>query len=433
MVGDVEHAFSYRDPSVVARRARLKLACNLVSLALAAALIHWLQRNLGDYPLRILNLAAINVILAVSLNLIYGFTGMFSLGHAGFMAMGAYVAALLTLPQATKDVIFLMAPLAWPFNVLSAPPLVAVIAGGLVAGVAAFLIGLPVLRLRGDYLGIATLGFAEIIRVVANNIPSVTNGALGLKGIPGFANNLWWTWGWAAFTVWFISRLVSSAHGKAFLAIREDEVAAEIMGVRVTYHKTVSFVTGAVFAGIGGALLGSLTSTIDPKTFGFMLTFNILIIVVAGGLGSITGSIVTALLYTVLLEALRPIEAGWRLGPLVVPEIPGLRMVVFSLVLLVIILFYQRGLFGGREFSWDWLVNRLERRARATTRGETPSALRARQPEPYRPSTRADTRDKSMSHGMGQAASGQGGTNDDRDALTDEAGRDASGQQSKLT
>ncbi|MEA4882455.1 MAG: branched-chain amino acid ABC transporter permease [Clostridia bacterium] len=344
------------------QRNRTKLVLTLAGLVVIFALLYWLNGALSGYQLRILSLAGINAILAVSLNLIFGFTGLFSLGHAGFMAVGAYVCALLTLPTATKESIFLLTPLVWPFNAICLPPLISVIGGGVAAALLASLIGLPVLRLRGDYLGIATLGFAEIIRVVGNNIPSITNGALGLKGIPNFAKSLWWTWGWAIVTIWVVSRLVNSMYGKSLLAVKEDEVAAEIMGVNLTYHKTVAYVVGSFFAGIGGALLGSLITTIDPKTFNFMLTFNILIIVVAGGLGSITGSVIASVLYTVLLEALRPIEASWRLGPLAVPEIPGLRMVVFSLVLLVIILFYQKGLFGGREFSWDPIIRLFERR-----------------------------------------------------------------------
>lgn len=343
-------------------RARLKLWLTLGGLAVTAAAIWWGNANLSNYSLRILNLAGINAILAVSMNLIFGFTGLFSLGHAGFMAVGAYTCALLTLPLATKESIFLLAPLAWPFSVVTVSPALAVLLAGVAAGAMAYLTGVPVLRLRGDYLGIATLGLAEIIRVVANNIPAVTNGALGLKGIPSFASNLWWTWGCVGVTVFVISRLVNSVYGRSLLAVREDEVAAEIMGVNRTYHKTLAYVVGSSFAGVGGALMGSLVTTIDPKTFGFTLTFNILIIVVAGGLGSITGSVITSVIYTVLLEALRPIEAGWGIGPLRVPEIPGLRMVVFSLVLLVIILFYQRGLFGGREFSWDGLLDWADRR-----------------------------------------------------------------------
>jgi len=344
------------------RRARLKLILTLLSLALSALAIWWANNNLSSYYLRILNLAGINAILAVSMNLIFGFTGLFSLGHAGFMAVGAYTCALLTLPMRSKQTIFLLAPLAWPFNAVTLPPFPAVLLAGLAAAVMAYLIGLPVLRLRGDYLGIATLGFAEIIRVVANNMPTITNGALGLKGIPSFANNLWWTWGWAAATVWVTSRLVNSVYGRSLLAVKEDEVAAEIMGVNLTYHKILSYVIGSAFAGVGGALMGSLVTAINPKTFGFMLTFNILIIVVAGGLGSITGSVITSVIYTVLLEALRPIESGWSIGPLHVPEIPGLRMVVFALVLLVIILFYQRGLFGGREFTWDGVLDWIDRK-----------------------------------------------------------------------
>ncbi|MGE5577674.1 MAG: branched-chain amino acid ABC transporter permease [Syntrophothermus sp.] len=360
MTGWTNQLNEVRSPGQARAGGWTKTALTLVMLALWAVFLAWAQANLDDYKLRILNLSAINIILGVSLNLIYGFTGMFSLGHAGFMAVGAYVAALLTMPVAQKEMMFLMTPLIWPFNSVQWPFLPALLIAGLVSALFGLLIGLPVLRLRGDYLGIATLGFAEIIRVVANNLQSITNGALGLKGIPAYAN-LWWTWGWAIFTVFVIRRLVTSSYGRALMAIRENEIAAETMGVRLAYHKVLSFVTGAFFAGIGGGLLGSLVTTIDPKTFNFLLTFNIMLIIVVGGLGSITGTMVASVLYTVLLEVLRPIEAPIALGPIHIPGIPGMRMVVFSLLLMFVIIFYQQGLFGRREFSWDWLFGRFGR------------------------------------------------------------------------
>jgi branched-chain amino acid transport system permease protein len=228
------------------------------------------------------------------------------------------------------------------------------------AAFAAVLIGLPVLRLRGDYLGIATLGFAEIIRVVTNNIPQITNGALGVKGIPQYSN-LWWTVGVAVFTIFIIKRLIASSYGRALMSIRENEIASEAIGVNLTYHKVMSFTISAFFAGIGGGLLASLLTTIDPRAFMFIMTFNVLIVVVIGGMGSITGTVIAAFLFNIFLEYLRPIEEGFNIGPLSIPEVPGLRMVTFSVLILIIILYKQNGLMGEIEFTWKRLFKFLNR------------------------------------------------------------------------
>ncbi|MDD3656176.1 MAG: branched-chain amino acid ABC transporter permease [Atribacterota bacterium] len=333
----------------------------LIALIILFLFVYFAQNKLDAYKIRILNLGAIYVTLGVSLNLIYGFTGQFSLGHAGFMAIGAYVTALLVLPPYYKEIIFILEPLAWPFTVIHAPFIVALFLSGLVAALAAFVIGLPVLRLKGDYLGIATLGFAEIIRIVANNIPHITNGALGIKGIPEYTN-LWWTVGVAVVTIYIIKGLINSSFGRALMAIRENEIAAEVIGINLTYHKVMSFTISAFFAGVGGGLFACLLTTIDPKAFMFVMTFNILAVVVLGGLGSITGTVIAAFLFNFFLEYLRPIEAGFNLGPLNFPPIPGLRMVSFSVLLLILILYKQRGLMGGIEFSWRGffqLINRI--------------------------------------------------------------------------
>jgi branched-chain amino acid transport system permease protein len=249
----------------------------------------------------------------------------------------------------------------WPFSVIHAPFLVAVIAAGLVAALAGILIGLPVLRLGGDYLGIATLGFAEIIRVFANNLPRITNGALGFKGIPDYAN-LWWNYGWCFVTLVIIVRLVNSNFGNALKAIRDDEVAARAMGINTFKYRMTAFAIGSFFAGVGGALLGSLLTTIDPKMFLFLLTFNVLMIVVAGGLGSITGTVIAGVIITVLLEWLRIVENPISFGDFEIPGIPGMRMVVFSLALLFIILFRRQGIMGRKEITWDTIFGFFRKR-----------------------------------------------------------------------
>ncbi len=330
---------------------------NCLAIAGLGAFIYWSQGNLDGYQIQVLNLIAVNAILALSLNLIYGFTGMFSLGHAGFMAIGAYVCALLILTPAQKTTMWILEPIIWPLSVIQAPFFVAVLLAGLIAALCGLLIAIPVLRLGGDYLGIATLGFAEIIRVVLTNLSFITNGALGIKGIPNYAN-LWWNYGWLLLTLFFIIRLVNSNFGNVLKAIRDDEIAAKNMGINTFFYRVVSFTVGAFFAGVGGALMGSLITTIDPKMFVFTLTFNVLMITVAGGLGSITGSLIGSVVITVLLEWLRIVENPLIIGSFEIPGIPGMRMVIFSLALILIILFRSEGIMGMKEFSWNSIFGR---------------------------------------------------------------------------
>ncbi|MBO6171334.1 MAG: branched-chain amino acid ABC transporter permease [Desulfovibrio sp.] len=330
----------------------------LFGLALTQA-----ESFLGDYQIYIAKLIFINAILALSLNLIYGFTGLFSLGHAGFIAIGAYVSALCILPPEQKEMMWILEPIIWPFSELLTPFWVSVLAGGFVAAVCAFVIAVPVLRLGDDYLGIATLGFAEIIRVVIVNATPITNGSLGIKGIPGHATLLS-CYGWTLFTLIVLARLVFSNFGNVLRCIRDNEIAARVMGINVFRYKVLSFCLGAFFAGVGGALLGTHLSTIDPKMFNFLLTFNVLMFVVAGGLGSLTGSLLGATVITILLEWLRAIEEPMNLGFIELPGIPGMRMVVFSLVLLAIILYRREGIMGTRELTWK-SIGAFFRRGRA--------------------------------------------------------------------
>jgi branched-chain amino acid transport system permease protein len=335
---------------------------NTLAAALLGLFIWWAEDHLDGYMIQILNLIAVNIILALSLNLIYGFTGLFSLGHAGFMAIGAYVCSILILAPEQKEMLFILEPAYDWVQAAQAPFFVAVVAGGLIAAVFGVAVGIPLLRLGDDYLGMATLGFAEIVRIFAINLPRLTNGALGFKGIPDHAN-LWWNFGWCLFTLFVVIRLIGSNSGNVFKAIRDDETAAKAMGIDVFRHKLLSFTIGAFFAGVGGALLGSLLATIDPKMFTFVLTFNVLMIVVTGGLGSITGSVLAGIAITVLLEWLRFVENPVYFGDWELPGIPGMRMVVFSLALILIILFRREGFMGKREFSWNWAIGRLFKKA----------------------------------------------------------------------
>ena len=334
-----------------------RLALNMGAICVLYAFLYWADNNLDSYQVHILNLIAINAILAVSLNLIYGFGGMFSLGHAGFMAIGAYVSALLVLSPAQKEMTWLLEDIVWPFSVLETPFWFSLLAGGAAAALLSLFIAIPVLRLGGDYLGIATLGFAEIIRVLIVNLAPLTNGSLGIKGIPPHAT-LMVNYSCLLVTLYCIVRLINSNFGNVLKAIRDDEIAAKVMGINTFRYRVLAFCLGAFFAGIGGALQGNLITTIDPTMFTFLLTFNILMIVVAGGLGSITGSILGSVIITILLEWLRFADASFEIGSFTVPGMPGMRMVVFSLVLLCIILYRREGIMGMREFSWSLFTRR---------------------------------------------------------------------------
>ena len=377
-----QDALAVQNASRRSAKARRDWTLNAVVLALFALFLwwgdgsmaralgwDWLPAKLNGYQVQILNLVAVYGILALSLNLIYGFTGMFSLGHAGFMAIGAYVSALCVLPAAQKEMMWLIDPIMWPFSVLHTPFWISVVLGGLAAAFIALFIGFPVLRLGGDYLGIATLGFAEIIRVLIVNLTPITNGSLGIKGLPAHTTLLT-SYLWLFLVLFGMVRLLNSNFGNVLKAVRDDEVAAQVMGIDVFRSKLFSFCLGAFLAGVGGALLGNLLTTIDPKMFNFQLTFNILMIVVAGGLGSLTGSILGSVIITVLLEWLRVVESPLDVGVFTIPGIPGMRMVVFSVVLLLIILYRREGIMGMREITWDGIFGFFGR-ARRRLRGES--------------------------------------------------------------
>ncbi|MCR4430879.1 MAG: branched-chain amino acid ABC transporter permease [Tepidanaerobacteraceae bacterium] len=338
-------------------KSTAKILLSIAAILLFFVFLYWAQKNLDPYKVRILNLCAINIILTLSLNLTNGFTGLFSLGTAGFMAVGAYVSALLTMPYDIKTMNFFMVPINPVLAELHAPFIAALILAGIVSTVVGFLIGAPVLKLKGDYLAIATLGFGEIISVVFTNTQTITNGALGLKGIPQYTI-LYWSWGTAVIVIIGLMMLLNSSYGRAFKAIREDETAAQAMGINLFYHKLLSFSISAFIAGIGGALLGNLISTIDPTMFRFSLTYQILLMVVLGGMGSITGSVISASIMTVIMELLRAVESPMNLGFISLPGIPGMRMVVFSALLIAVALFMRRGIMGEKEFSWDMLFGK---------------------------------------------------------------------------
>ena len=363
------------------------------AIVLALTLITMVLENVmspGSLLFTVIKKGAVYSLVAVSMNLLNGFTGLFSLGQAGFMLLGAYAYAIFMIPDAAREgVYYLFGGSSVHFSFqemfqhlfgtsgfgggvsLVLGVLVAIIFAGLVAALFAYLIGLPVLRLKSDYLAIATLGFAEILRAIFQwqALGKVTNGANILKGYPTFADfNITNASGKVLFRlsavmpillaggcIFIIVLLINSSYGRAFKAIRDDEIAAEAMGVNLEKHKSLSFVISSFFAGVSGALFAMFATTVQAKVFTSAMTYEILLIVVIGGIGSITGSVLGSFLYVACSEWwLRFLDNPTMIGTFKVPLLGhGFRMVVFSVVIMVIVLFYRQGLMGTKEFSWD--------------------------------------------------------------------------------
>lgn len=270
---------------------------------------------LNPFYINTLMFIGINIMLATSLHLIIGITGQFSIGHAGFLAVGAYASAVMTMK-------------------LELPFIIAVLTGGVIAAVAGMVIGIPSLRLKGDYLAIATLGFGEIVRIVLLNIEYV-GGASGMQ----VSHLTSWPWVFACvmITVLVIRNFTNSTHGRACISVREDETAADAMGINTTYYKVAAFVIGAFFAGIAGSLYAHNFYIIQPSNFGFLKSFDILIFVVLGGLGSLSGSVLAAILLTIVTTFLQ--------------DYPETRMIIYSLVLILMMIFRPQGLMGTKEIT----------------------------------------------------------------------------------
>jgi branched-chain amino acid transport system permease protein len=306
-------------------RSKIYLLASIIS----AGAISFLQPYISPYYYQIIIYIGINIILASSLNIINGFAGQFSLGHAGFMAIGAYTASVLTTSLHVQPGDFLGLPIF----------LLALIGGGIMASFFGLLVGIPSLRLKGDYLAITTLGFGEIIRVIIQNLDFL-GAARGFTGIARLSD-FFWVYGFVAILIYLIYNLINSTYGKGFLAVRDDEIAAEAIGINATRYKVVAFVTGAFFAGIAGGLYAHFVTYINPSQFGFLRSFEIVVMVVVGGMGSIVGVILAAILLTILPEALRAIAQY--------------RMVIYSLLLVIIMISRPQGLFGGGINIWNML------------------------------------------------------------------------------
>lgn len=356
----------------------------LVAAAVVLALVVVLENTLPSTSqlFIVLKKGAVYSLVAVSMNLLNGFTGLFSLGQAGFMLLGAYTYAILTVPVAQKDTVYylyggsaLNFSLPDLFGGVDTPQglilgvALAIILAGCVAAFFAWLIGLPVLRLKSDYLAIATLGFAEIIRAIFqwDALGPVTNGANALKSFPTFSSfnienadgevvlrlSTFVPFLLVAVCIGIMVLLINSTYGRAFKAIREDEVAAEAMGINLAKHKRMAFCISSFFAGVGGGLFAMFANQAQAKTFTTSMTYEILLIVVIGGIGSISGSCIASFLYVAASEWwLRFLDTETYIGAFKVPFLrTGFRMVVFSIIIMIVVLFFRRGLMGDRELS----------------------------------------------------------------------------------
>ena len=360
------------------RGAWIALACVAALLLLVMVLENTMQPT--SMLFTVLKKGAVYALVASSLNLLNGFTGLFSLGQAGFMLLGAYTYAILTIPNADREsVYYLYGGSAVNFSLpdlfgggtlgLILGVLLALILAGIVAAAVAWLIGLPVLRLKSDYLAIATLGFAEIIRAIFqwDRLGPVTNGANALKSFPTFSSfnienangevvlrlSTFVPFLLVAVCIGIMVLLINSTYGRAFKAIREDEVAAEAMGINLAKHKRMAFCISSFFAGVGGGLFAMFANQAQAKTFTTSMTYEILLIVVIGGIGSISGSCIASFLYVAASEWwLRFLDTETYIGAFKVPFLrTGFRMVVFSIIIMIVVLFFRRGLMGDRELS----------------------------------------------------------------------------------
>ncbi len=312
----------------------MKLFKIFASLLLLVILNYLFNQQVSPYLTQIVCMIGINMIMAVSLNLINGQTGQFSLGHAGFMAIGAYSSAAVSVfahPFLLRLFSFLP-----PLLSESIIFLIALFVGGLLAALAGLGVGIPTLRLRGDYLAIATLGFGEIVRVIILNL-DILGGARGFGDIPEDAN-FFWIYLFVFITLFTIRNIVSSPKGKALLAIREDEIAAESVGIHIAEYKIIAFTVGAFFAGIGGGLFAHLFAYLHPNSFTFLKSIEYIVMIVLGGMGSLTGSLLAATLLTLLPELLRA-ASEWR-------------MVIYSLLLIVMMIWRPKGILGDKEWKW---------------------------------------------------------------------------------
>ena len=346
-------------------KRNLGLSLGLAGVIVVALILVGTVASPTSMLYKVLQMGAIYALLAVTMNLLNGFTGLFSLGQAGFMRLGAYTFAVLTIPVNSKAGVYYLFGVTDVLKNVELPWFVALIIAGAVSALFAFLIGMPMLRLKSDYFAIATLGFAEVVRIVVASKPMnrITNGSMGLTKIPGFSN-FFVPFIVSGICIAIIALIMRSTYGRAFKAVRDDEIAAESMGINLSKTKLFSFVISSFFAGIGGALMTMFTGAVSSTTFTIAITYFILLIVVIGGMSSITGSVISAFIVISAREWwLRFLDQETYIGSFKVPLLrTGFRMVVFSVILMVVVLFFKNGLMGNRELSWDHFFSLFKRK-----------------------------------------------------------------------
>lgn len=362
---------------------------NIILFCLLVAVLFVIDGTSKSYDMivKVLEKGCVYAVVVVSMNLLNGFTGLFSLGQAGFMLIGAYVYSIFSIDDASRAMVYGFS--GEPLVNFRLPIIVAILLAGVFASVFAFLIGLPVLKLKSDYLAIATLGFAEILRTIIqwDKLGRLTNGSFPISNLGTFKDALSDTpFKKASFVIPFfiiafvcigvIALLIRSTYGRAFKAIRDDEIAAEAMGINLAHHKMLSFVVSSFFAGIGGALYAVYIGSTNAAPFTSALTYEILLIVVIGGIGSITGSVLASFLYIASQEWwLRGLDSGKFLGISSPVFRNGFRLVVFSVIIMIFVLFFRRGIMGDREFS----SLRIVRAVKGLFRGKEGEAQKRRE------------------------------------------------------
>lgn len=337
------------------------LITSLFLIVVFFGLLALVNYGTSSYIQRIVIGLGISIILVVSLNLSSGFTGVFSLGHVGFMAIGAYTAAILTLPLSLKLAYLPDLP-TWLENTqLSFLP--ATIIGGIIAMLVALLIGFSIMRLTGPYVSVATMGFMVIVNVILVNWDSVTRGSRTFSGVPAYTN-LWWVGIWTVVTIYIIWRIARSSFGRQMMAIRDNYIAAQSLGINVLRMRLLAFCISAFFTAVAGSLWAHFIQSFSPKAFLFVETFNIITMLIVGGMGSISGSVIGAAGITILSEVLRNAERGINLGIVQIPPVYGASQILMAVIFILLIIFRPEGIMGKREFDFGRIFSSLKRRVK---------------------------------------------------------------------
>lgn len=330
------------------------LVIGMVLVIVFFGLLALINFGTSSYIQRIAIGLCISIILVVSLNLSNGYTGVFSLGHIGFMAIGAYTAAILTLPLPLK-LSYLPDLPAWLENAQLAF-LPATLIGGILAMLIAFLIGASIMRLTGPYVGVATLGFLVIVHVILVNWDSMTRGARTFSGVPPYTN-IWWVGGWTVVTIYIIWRLTRSSYGRRMIAIRDNSIAAQSLGINVLRMRLLAFCVSAFFTAVAGSLWAHFIQSFSPKAFLFVETFSIITMLIAGGMGSISGSVIGAVGITILSEILRNAERGVNLGFIQIPPVYGASQILMAVLFILLIIYRPEGIMGKRESDFSHIFS----------------------------------------------------------------------------